>query len=278
MNILHTNSQENFRAGTDNLASYYDRLQKMTNGVLLFCLSGEADFTVDLENYHVTPNTTVVLLPQSILSIKNASPDFLAHYFAYSEDMFDFCCFRLPPAFLHFLKENCCYRHETTESLDAVRGLVDASNFIYKDKSNCFRETIAQNLLQIFFLDVYDKAQRHFTREQTEGSSRKEELFKKFINLAHTHCVTQRDVAFYARQLCISTRYLSAITQQMGNESAKEIIDKFLVLELKVALQNTDLSLKEIADKFRFPDQSFFGRYFKKHTGLSPKAFRGKRS
>lgn len=76
----------------------------------------------------------------------------------------------------------------------------------------------------------------------------------------------QRDVAFYAEQLCISTRYLSAITKEVGQISAKEIIDEFLTLEIKVALQSTNLSLKEIADRYNFPDQSFFGRYFKKHT------------
>lgn len=72
---------------------------------------------------------------------------------------------------------------------------------------------------------------------------------------------------FYADQLCISTRYLSAITKQVAENSAKEIIDENLILELKMALQSTGMSLKEIADKYRFPDQSFFGRYFKKHTG-----------
>lgn len=103
-------------------------------------------------------------------------------------------------------------------------------------------------------------------------------MFKKFINLVHTYCTTQRDVVFYADQLCISTRYLSAITKQVAENSAKEIIDENLILELKMALQSTGMSLKEIADKYRFPDQSFFGRYFKKHTGMSPKEYRAKKN
>ena len=116
-----------------------------------------------------------------------------------------------------------------------------------------------------------------FTKEQLEGGNRKGQLFKKFIHLVHTNCTAQRDVAFYAEQLCISTRYLSAITKEVGQISAKEIIDEFLTLEIKVALQSTNLSLKEIADRYNFPDQSFFGRYFKKHTGMSPKEYRAKR-
>lgn len=182
-------------------------------------------------------------------------------------------------AALHtFYKENACYTHTEDEPVRAITGLITASNAIYRDSENLYREAIAQNLLQIFFLDTYDKVQRYFTEEQINGSNRKEELFKKFINLVHTYCTTQRDVAFYADQLCISTRYLSAITKQVAENSAKEIIDENLILELKMALQSTGMSLKEIADKYRFPDQSFFGRYFKKHTGMSPKEYRAKKN
>lgn len=249
----------------------------MTNGVLLFCFSGEADIILDLKQYHIVPNTNTIILPNSIFSLTSASKDFSVHYFAFSEEMFRTASFRLNPAFIHFLKENSSYTHTLPEALRSINGLIEASVAIYNDFTNRFRENIAQNLLHIFLLDTYDKVQRLFTQEQIEGSSRKEQLFKKFINLIHTHCTTQRDVTFYAEQLCISTRYLSAITKQMGKDSAKEIIDEFLMLELKVALQSTDLSLKEIADKYRFPDQSFFGRYFKKHTGMSPKEYRAKK-
>ena len=218
-----------------------------------------------------------MLLPGSILSLRSASPDFQIHYFAYSGEMMKVACFRLDPAFIHFMKENSCYTHTRLETIRPILRMIEASAAIYADKENQFRESIAQNLLQIFFLDTYDKVQRYFTKEQLEGGNRKGQLFKKFIHLVHTNCTAQRDVAFYAEQLCISTRYLSAITKEVGQISAKEIIDEFLTLEIKVALQSTNLSLKEIADRYNFPDQSFFGRYFKKHTGISPKEYRAKR-
>lgn len=277
MNPLFTTNKDTFRAGADNLEFFHKRLVKITNGAILFCFGGEANITIDLEKYHIVPNTNIMLIPNSIFSLTDASEDFQVHYFAYTEAMFRAACFRLDPAFIHFLKENSCYTHTLKEAIRSITGLIEASTAIYNDTANRFRETIAQNLLQIFFLDTYDKVQRLFTPEQIEGSSRKDELFKKFIGLIHTHCTTQRDVTFYAEQLCISTRYLSAITKQTGKSSAKEIIDGFLILELKVALQSTNLSLKEIADKYHFPDQSFFGRFFRKHTGMSPKEYRAEK-
>ncbi|WP_294632056.1 helix-turn-helix domain-containing protein [uncultured Bacteroides sp.] len=81
----------------------------------------------------------------------------------------------------------------------------------------------------------------------------------------------ERDVAFYAEELCISSRYLSCITKEIGQTTAKSFIDSFLILELKVALQSTDLSLKEIAEKYRFPGQSFFGRFSRSIRACRPR-------
>lgn len=277
MNPLLTTQIDTFKAGSDNLEYFRDRLIKITNGgALLYCNKGEANITVDLQRYHIVPHTHIILLPDTILSLASASKDFKVDYFVFSAEMMKMACMRLEPAFMHFLKEVSCYTHSKSENIRYIRGLIEASMAVYEDKENHFRETIAQNLLQIFFLNTYDKVQRLFTKEQVEGSTRKGQLFKKFIRLVHLHCATQRDVAFYAEKLCISTRYLSAITQKMGKTSAKELIDEFLILEIKVTLQTTNLSLKEIAEHYRFPDQSFFGRYFKKHTGISPKEYRAR--
>ena len=106
MNPLLTTKAETFRSGSDNLEFYHNRLIKLTNGVLLFCSGGEAEITIDLEKHHIIPNTNIMLLPGSILSLRSASPDFQIHYFAYSGEMMKVACFRLDPAFMHFMKEN----------------------------------------------------------------------------------------------------------------------------------------------------------------------------
>ena len=179
MNPLLTTKQETFRAGTDKLEFFRERLLKMNNGALMFCTRGEANITIDLRKYHIVPNTHITLLPSSIISLTSASKDFLVDFFAYSETMFKTACFRLEPPFIHFIKENACYTHTEDEPVRAITGLITASNAIYRDSENLYREAIAQNLLQIFFLDTYDKVQRYFTEEQINGSNRKEELIQK---------------------------------------------------------------------------------------------------
>ena len=95
--------------------------------------------------------------------------------------------------------------------------------------------------------------------------------------MVHEYCSQEREVAFYADKLCISTRYLSTIVRSVARSSAKEFIDRAVILEIKMMLQSTDLSVQEIAYRLRFPDQSYLGRFFKKHTGESPTEYRNMR-
>ncbi|MDE7005047.1 MAG: helix-turn-helix domain-containing protein, partial [Alistipes sp.] len=77
--------------------------------------------------------------------------------------------------------------------------------------------------------------------------------------------------------LCISTRYLSTVVRSIAHSSVKEFVDRAVVLEIKMLLQSSDLSVQEIAYRLHFPDQSYLGRYFKNHTGMSPTEYRNAR-
>ena len=148
----------------------------------------------------------------------------------------------------------------------------------FNDRENRFRNQIAKNHLQSFMLDIYDKCYRYFDRQEIEGGSRQDEIFKNFIALVHENCISQREVTFYASKLCISTKYLTGICKSVTGEAAKKIIDDFAILEIKVLLQSTGLTIQEIADRLGFPDQSYLGRYFKRHEGMSPKEYQSKYS
>lgn len=258
-----------FVAGKGALSPGMHRLQKMTGVAILFCRRGQAQFTIDLKQYEITENTQVVLLPGSVLHVDGKSNDFLVSYLECPGDMFHEASLHLDPPFFHFVKENPCYQLPASKT-KVINGLMDASEAIYEDRENCFRLQIIKNHLQCFLMDIYDKCQRNFTRQQIEGKNRQDELFKSFMVLIHEHCISEREVNFYANRLCISTKYLTGICRNITGKSAKKMIDNFVILEIKVLLQTTDLSIQEIADKLNFPDQSYLGRYFKRHEKISP--------
>ena len=275
MEVLRTTAEDPFFVGTINCSDMPHHLFKLEDACIFFCHSGEARIEIDLLEYDITPNTQIIFLPNSIINYSYASPDLSISYITFSNAFFQEATVRLDPSFFHFLKENPVVTLPV-ERTRTINGLIIALEDLYKDKENCFRLQILRNYIQSFLLDIYDKTHRIFEQNRPEGISRQEELFKRFIQLIHKHCLNQREVSFYTQKMFITPRYLSAITQAVAGETAKNIIDKHVILEIKVLLESTDLSIQEIANRLQFPDQSFFGRYFKKHTSISPQYYRRK--
>ena len=270
--------REPFISGTDeNLSPVMHHLWKLEGGAIYFCRKGWAHATINLKDYEIVENTQVVLLPGTIIRINGCSSDFTASFFGFPKEMFMEACMRFEPIFFRFIKEQPCYVLPQ-ENTGAINGLIRATTAIYNDRENRFRNQIAKNHLQSFMLDIYDKCYRYFGKHKIEGGTRQDEIFKSFVSLVHEHCASQREVSFYADKLCISTKYLTGICKAVTGDSAKKIIDDFAILEIKVLLQSTELTVQEIADRLGFPDQSYLGSYFKRHEGMSPKEYQSKYS
>ena len=103
---------------------------------------------------------------------------------------------------------------------------------------------------------------------------RSQQIFTEFIRLVEAHHRHERKVSWYAHQLCLSPKYLSETVKSVSKQSPNEWIERYVVLTIRLMLLRTDKSIKEIADELMFPNQSFLGRYFRTHTGMSPSKFR----
>ncbi|MEG0807062.1 MAG: helix-turn-helix domain-containing protein [Alistipes sp.] len=275
INPLITTPEEQFVVGESDFAFFNNYVSCCEGGAFLFCRSGSAEATVNQHQGQVSRNTLMVLLPSSSLMLTNRSDDFRLVYCAFSRDLFAEAAFRLEPAFFHALSETPI-SYPPTRIVEGAAIWFQMAAYTYRDRSNMFRNTIIKNRLQNVLLEVYDKLQRFAAKQHRmpEITTRQTELFHRFAALLHENCSQDRDVAFYADKLCISTRYLSSIVRSVSHCSAKEFIDRMVMLEIKVLLQTTDLSVQEIAYRLHFPDQSYLGRYFKKHTGESPTEYR----
>ena len=137
-----------------------------------------------------------------------------ASFFGFPKDMFREACLRLEPTFFRFMKERPCYVLPDKDT-GAINGLIQATTAIYNDRENRFRNQIAKNHLQSLMLDIYDQCYRYFDKQEIEGGSRQDEIFKKFVALVHENCISQREVNFYANELCISTKYLTGICRSV---------------------------------------------------------------
>lgn len=272
-NPIMTTPEEQFVVGDTDLRYFEEHSCRTEGGAILFCRRGSATVTVDQLRDRVTRDTLLLLLPGSILHLNERTDDFRVRFCAFSLELFSEAAYRLDPSFFHILHEHAIIRLPD-RIIEGVRNWFQMASYTYRDRGNIFRNTIIRNRLQNVLLEAFDKTQRFAPDVHSQtGTTRQADLFQRFVALVHEHCTEQREVAFYADRLCISTRYLSTIIRSVAHSTAKEFIDRSVVLEIKMLLGSTELSVQEIAYRLHFPE-SYLGRFFKKHTGVSPTEFR----
>lgn len=266
-----------FWSGESNLKMFLDCPYQLEGIIVLYCIEGEAIVSVGAQEHSIKKNAEMAILPGTTFCLLQSSEDFNNRVFLFSKELYDEVGLRLGVSFSRFLLEYPFYIHEEgTEHLKNIKIWMDMANLLYKHTNDLYQMSMRRNFLQNYLMYLYGSIQEYFGL-LPKKYSRKQELYHQFLSLLDTHCREQRDVLFYAKQLCITTRYLWMITDELAShESPKEIIDKRFILEIKILLQSTDLSIQEIARDIKFPDQSYLGRYFKRHTGISPSEYRNK--
>lgn len=250
-----------------------DETVQMDIDAIILCTKGKSYIEIDFIVYEIVPNTQLIIIAGSIVKCNYTSDDFTSSYIIFKHDIYNEVTAQLEPSFTFFLKEYPCVQLDE-KKIYRMTYLVEAMEDFYKEKDNCFRIHIFKNNIQSFLLDVYDKTRTLFKIDKSEKIGRKEKLFIKFIHLIFDFCPNEREVGFYAEKLCITPRYLTSITQSIAEKSPKFIIDKHTIQRIKIMLKSSNISMQEIAYELNFPDQSFFARYFKKHTGMSPQEYR----
>jgi AraC family transcriptional activator of pobA len=138
-----------------------------------------------------------------------------------------------------------------------------------------FHDDVIGRLLQIFLFDIWDVYSSSIQNMQTDDNSAR--IFIHFLNLAQKHSLTDRDVAFYASELCITAKYLSQISQAVSNQPASTWIEYYAAYEIVRLLNDQSITLTDIADRMHFSSNSHFTRYCKRVTGMTPTEYRLKR-
>lgn len=117
---------------------------------------------------------------------------------------------------------------------------------------------------------------KHEVNEVKSTNSRQEEIFTKFTELLERHHKKEREIAFYADKMCITSKHLSQVIKDYTGKTALGIIEEYVISEAKSMLLSTTMSIQQISDELKFPSQSVFGKYFKRVTGISPSEYRNR--
>ena len=243
--------------------------------IIGICTRGTAEVEVNLQVYDARPDAMLLATPFHILRIFNASDDYLCRFVVFSK------------AFLtehsvnsHFLESFSFFKtsatpviyleHEHAKTLLKIYGLIQEK---LQNEAHPYRREISRSILTTLLYEVaaaYEQQHVIIKNKQT----RKQELNLLFQNMVFNHYKEHRTVQYYADALFVSPKHLTETVKEVTGKTAGDWIDDAVTLEAKVLLRNHEISIAQVASQVNFPEQSSFGKYFKKQTGVSPSEYR----
>lgn len=276
--------------------------QVLTYGAILICRKGKAMLNVNYKDWELYEGAVITLFPNDVVELKvdgdckspqtengdckspetengdckspQTANSFQAEILKYNPSLLREASLQLEQTVYSSLREDRC-RQDTPVVTNIINGMFGLLK-VYFDQSEC--TCISQLVLcqlKAFFIGFHEYLQRNPQYRPDEVKSyRVRELFNRFMMLLEKDYKISRDVNYYAEKMNISSKYLTNIVNQVTGHTPKTIIDQYVILQLKMHLKRTTQSIKEMAWEFHFADVSFFCRYFKKHTGLTPQQIR----
>ena len=245
---------------------------KMDVTSIIICSKGTLECFINLKPVRAVAPCFLVLLPGQILEHKSRSDDFSGYMFIMSKKFAD----NLLPNAQEQLPLFLSVRNDPVVELDeqGLEGMVSYYNMlkrIVRVRENPHRLEVARYLTLAFFYGIGFSIHK---LDANKKSTHYEMLVEKFIGLVQTHYKQERGLEFYAGRLCLTPKHLSKVIKETTHKTANEWIDEHVILEAKALLKSTNMTIQQISEELNFSDQSFFGKYFKRHTGASPKEYK----
>ena len=241
---------------------------------------GETSLTSNLQEFRLKKDSLFIFSPKHILQVQSNNR-FKAHLIVIAPDFLkriNIDTKRMMPLFLQFGSLPCM--ELTQAESQSLRSFISMVEQELKGSETDFSSEIIGELIAATIYKVGDIL-THYLTEHPEVDSpmhnRAEEYFKQFTELLGEHYKHERSVGFYARQLCITPKYLTTLIKRISGKSVSEWIDSYVILEAKTLLKYSNMSVQEIAYYLNFPNQSFFGSYFKRNAGMSPSQYKAKK-
>lgn len=247
--------------------------------IILLCKEGTFKVTCNLQQVEIGPDSIFYALPGSILQVDELY-DVRTSVIMFSEDFM---------RKINLSIQNLLPHIGTLNQLYALRIPSEVFNFMWRQVAlvaesinqppalSYYHDTVQNTIRAMAYTFISQLIQYLKEKNQGHGTAvhtHEEELFRHFIGLVAQHFRRERRISFYAEQMHLTPKYLSAVIRRASGHSPAEWITHNVLIEAKNRLRYSDMSVQEVAYSLHFPNQSFFGRWFKAQTGSSPKSYR----
>ena len=233
-------------------------------------LRGQIRVNFNLVEKTLQAGTLVFVGPGSIISPVSISPDLEIYGFGLSADFpMPFLPGQLPTAFNGSVRD---FQLPASEAdIATARHIIDTLWHVVHQK-DYNRQTVSSLVAAQMY--HYDGIYHGQAASQQTVRSREQTIFDRFIYLVNQYAARKHQISFYAAKMCLTERYLGTIIRQASGITAKEWIDRAIVTRIKVDLRHTQKTISQISDEMNFPNPSFFCKYFKRLTSMTPAEYR----
>lgn len=237
---------------------------------ILIVKQGWTHPVVNLMQRHISEGDLMFLGPNGMIEFLDASPDVRGIGISMSADLFSLAIGNKMPQALdgHLRDFQLHLEPQQLSFLDKIHEL------LYQQMQQ--RESNPQVILHLIstFLWQVDHLWHKCEPSRLAMQSHNQQMFTEFVQLVNQQAHAWHTIEPYASRLCITPRYLSTVVKQVSGKTAKQWIDEALVTRIKIDLKHTGKPNAQIADEMNFPNPSFFVKFFKRMTGMTPSQFR----
>lgn len=243
--------------------------------VFALCLKGTGRIQINYREHLIEENSIVTIPPNQIVQVMDSSDDFLIEMLAFS---FDFMVDMTFPKEFDVPKRIIATpvlrvtQEEREEILRYHTFIVTAFN----TQKHILLKQVIKGLLYSLIMVIAAKYINSDVDFKEKASGRSEEITHQFFHLLKDHHRQERAASFYADKLCITTKYLSGTLKKTTGRSINSWLEDAIIMSAKILLKSSDLTVLQISEELNFPNASYFGRFFKKITGMTPKDYRDK--
>ncbi len=237
---------------------------------------GTSEMLLDYKKYTLQPNDFVIITPTHRLQMSALSDEFKGKLIVISREFIDECNIqhRTPSAGNYMLVKKSPLASMTVDEAEIINDYIELLRKKVRETDHAFHKEVMQNAFLGFLLEMGNIFMKKYKGMPKPTLTRKEELFDQFLKLLFQYGKEQHVVSFYADKLFITPQYLSLVLKDLSGKSANKWIDDALIAEAKILLKAPQVTIQQVADLLHFSDQSTFGKFFKKHVGISPMEYR----
>lgn len=248
---------------------------QITMTLAFICRHGEMHVKVNMQDYHLKAAHCITLIPGTFFQMIDVTDDIECCLLAVNPNFIDMSKgLKLGVELTRIATTLQPYKldyHDMSEMLSIYNAL---KHKLYQ-KDYMFKEDVARSYLDIMRCNAFQHIMQMEPKIQpSRPSSRKEEIFMQFIATVHKYYMKERNVGFYADKLCVTPKYLSSVIHEVSSKYATEWINECVIIEAKAMLRSRGMSVKDVCNTLNFANQSFFAKFFKKHTGCTPKEYK----